>query len=78
MTPRSNQMQRAKQCVLLGSLVLAAGMLEGCYERTVRAEGFGASGVKIQKPYVKNRWGQSETEFKKMNVKPAKKSSKPW
>ena len=76
MTPNTRQWKR--QCVLLGMLVLSAAALSGCYERTVQAEGLGASGVRLQRPYVKSRWGKSDSDFKKMDVKRQNKSSKPW
>jgi len=31
--------------------VLAIGCASGCYERVVRAEGLGAQGIAVQKPY---------------------------
>lgn len=68
-----------KRWALAGGLGLALAASTGCYERTIRADGMGASGVSIQQPYVKNRWGASKkSEFQPMKIKPSHKSSNPW
>jgi len=53
-----------KQRIVIRSAVALLGamsgvVLSGCYERVVRAEGLGAQGVAVQKPY------RSETKLDK-------------
>jgi hypothetical protein len=66
------------KCLALAILPFVLMPLSGCYERVVGARGLGATGVRVQEPYVKDRWGEPSGDLKQMKVKPTKRNSKPW